>query len=49
METPQAKILKDITHFLDKSKIPYMITGSWSSINPNNTEKNVNLGREKGV
>lgn len=32
METPQAKILKDITHFLDSSKIPYMITGSWSSI-----------------
>lgn len=32
METPQAKILKDITHFLDKNKIPYMITGSWSSI-----------------
>lgn len=32
METPQAKILKDITFFLDSSKIPYMITGSWSSI-----------------
>lgn len=32
METPQAKILKDITYFLDSSKIPYMITGSWSSI-----------------
>lgn len=32
METPQAKILKDITHFLDRNKIPYMITGSWSSI-----------------
>jgi hypothetical protein len=32
METPQAKILKDITHFLSSHKIPYMITGSWSSI-----------------
>ncbi len=32
METPQAKILKDITYFLASSKIPYMITGSWSSI-----------------
>ncbi|MBI2600317.1 nucleotidyl transferase AbiEii/AbiGii toxin family protein [Candidatus Daviesbacteria bacterium] len=32
METGQAKLLKDITHFLNTSKIPYMITGSWSSI-----------------
>ncbi len=32
METPQAKLLKDITHFLGSHKIPYMITGSWSSI-----------------
>lgn len=32
METPQAKLLKDITHFLSLNKIPYMITGSWSSI-----------------
>lgn len=32
METPQSQILKDITRFLDKNKIPYMITGSWSSI-----------------
>src|SRR3989344_1532843 len=32
METPQAKILKDITRFLSSNKIPYMITGSWSSI-----------------
>lgn len=32
METPQAQILKDITVFLSTHKIPYMITGSWSSI-----------------
>lgn len=32
METGQAKVLKDITHFLNLQKIPYMITGSWSSI-----------------
>ncbi len=32
METGQAKLLKDITHFLSLHKIPYMITGSWSSI-----------------
>lgn len=32
METGQAKLLKDITYFLDLHKIPYMITGSWSSI-----------------
>ncbi len=32
METGQAKLLKDITHFLNTRKIPYMITGSWSSI-----------------
>lgn len=32
METPQAKLLRDITHFLSSHKVPYMITGSWSSI-----------------
>ena len=32
MENVQAKLLKDITHFLNSKKIPYMITGSWSSI-----------------
>lgn len=32
METPQAQILKNITVFLSTHKIPYMITGSWSSI-----------------
>lgn len=32
METGQAKLLKDITHFLSSHKISYMITGSWSSI-----------------
>lgn len=32
MEIGQAKLLKDITHFLKLHKIPYMITGSWSSI-----------------
>lgn len=32
METPRAEILKDIVSFLDENKIPYMITGSWSSI-----------------
>lgn len=32
METPQAKLLRDITHFLSLHKVPYMITGSWSSI-----------------
>lgn len=32
METGQAKVLKDITHFLTTHKILYMITGSWSSI-----------------
>lgn len=32
MEIGQAKLLKDITHFLSFYKIPYMITGSWSSI-----------------
>lgn len=32
MENPQAKILKDITRFLSSHRIPYMITGSWSSI-----------------
>lgn len=32
MQTDQAKLLKDIAHFLDTEKIPYMITGSWSSI-----------------
>ena len=32
MDTVQAKLLKDMTSFLDSHKIPYMITGSWSSI-----------------
>ena len=32
MENIQANLLKDIVHFLDAKKIPYMITGSWSSI-----------------
>ena len=32
MENIQANLLKDIAHFLDAKKIPYMITGSWSSI-----------------
>lgn len=32
METTQAKLLQDITSFLDSRRIPYMITGSWSSI-----------------
>ncbi len=32
MENIQANLLKDIVRFLDKKKIPYMITGSWSSI-----------------
>lgn len=32
METVQAGILKDITKFLTAHRIPYMITGSWSSI-----------------
>ena len=32
METVQAQLLKDITNFLSSHKIPYMITGSWSSI-----------------
>lgn len=32
METVQAEVLKDITNFLTAHKIPYMITGSWSSI-----------------
>ena len=32
MEIGQAKLLKDITQFLSSHKIPYMITGSWSSI-----------------
>ena len=32
MENIQANLLRDIVHFLDAKKIPYMITGSWSSI-----------------
>lgn len=32
MKIGQAKLLKDITQFLSSHKIPYMITGSWSSI-----------------
>lgn len=28
MQTPQAKILKGITHFLDRNKIPYMMNGT---------------------
>ena len=32
MENIQANLLRDIAHFLDAKKIPYMITGSWSSI-----------------
>lgn len=32
METDQGVLLKDITLFLEKNKIPYMITGAWSVI-----------------
>ena len=32
METDQGVLLKDIASFLDKNKIPYMITGAWSVI-----------------
>ena len=32
METDQGVLLKDITSFLEKNKIPYMITGAWSVI-----------------
>lgn len=32
METDQGALLKDVTLFLDKNKIPYMITGAWSVI-----------------
>lgn len=32
METDQGALLKDITSFLEKNKIPYMITGAWSVI-----------------
>lgn len=32
MEVSQIKLLKDITSFLNTQKIPYMITGAWSSI-----------------
>ncbi|PIQ70193.1 hypothetical protein COS55_03860 [Candidatus Shapirobacteria bacterium CG03_land_8_20_14_0_80_40_19] len=32
METSQEKLLKQISSFLEKSEIPYMITGAWSVI-----------------
>lgn len=32
MQIDQAQLLKDITSFLNKNKIPYMITGAWSVI-----------------
>ena len=32
METDQGLLLKEITLFLNKNKIPYMITGAWSVI-----------------
>ncbi len=32
METDQGLLLKQITSFLEKNKIPYMITGAWSAI-----------------
>ncbi|MBU3978653.1 nucleotidyl transferase AbiEii/AbiGii toxin family protein [Patescibacteria group bacterium] len=32
MESDQGQLLKDITSFLEKNKIPYMITGAWSVI-----------------
>lgn len=32
MEITQENLLKDITSFLNTNNIPYMITGSWSSI-----------------
>ncbi|MBI2442895.1 MAG: hypothetical protein HYV40_03220, partial [Candidatus Levybacteria bacterium] len=32
METDQGRLLKDVTLFLGREKIPYMITGAWSVI-----------------
>lgn len=32
METDQLKLLKSVSSFLEKNKIPYMITGAWSAI-----------------
>lgn len=32
MESDQGTLLKEITSFLGKNKIPYMITGAWSAI-----------------
>lgn len=32
MESDQGQLLKDITSFLERNKIPYMITGAWSVI-----------------
>ena len=32
MDTDQGELLKDTTSFLEKFKIPYMITGAWSVI-----------------
>lgn len=32
METDQGKLLKKVTSFLEKNKIPYMITGAWSAV-----------------
>lgn len=32
METDQGALLKEITSFLEKNKIPYMLTGAWSVI-----------------
>lgn len=32
MENDQGQLLKEITSFLQKNKIPYMITGAWSVI-----------------
>ncbi len=32
MDTDQGQLLKDITSFLQRNKIPYMITGAWNVI-----------------
>ena len=32
LETDQSELLKSITSFLERNKIPYMITGAWSVI-----------------
>lgn len=32
MQTDQTKLLTEISSFLDKNKVPYMITGAWSAI-----------------